>query len=100
MAQPAVYIETERRSVTPVIALQMPTHATERRFYGHLLTEMGAPFVSRATILELETQALRSLKRMDVKLLMLDEVHNILAGSAKEQRILLNMLRYISNELK
>lgn len=78
----------------------MPTHATERRFYGHLLTEMGVPFVSRATILDLETQALRSLKRMDVKLLMLDEVHDILAGSAKEQRILLNMLRYISNELK
>jgi hypothetical protein len=31
---------------------------------------------------------------------MLDEVHNILAGSAKEQRILLNTLRYLSNELK
>lgn len=58
------------------------------------------PFVPRATILDLETQALRSLKRMDVKLLMLDEVHNILAGSAKEQRVMLNTLRYLSNELK
>ena len=35
-----------------------------------------------------------------VKLLMLDEVHNILAGSAKEQRVMLNTLRYISNELQ
>jgi hypothetical protein len=99
-AHPAVYNAAERRSVTPVIALQMASHATERRFYGQLLIAIGVPFLPRATILDLETQALRSLKRMEVKLLMLDEVHNILAGSAKEQRILLNTLRYLSNELK
>lgn len=99
-AHPSVYNSVERRSICPVVALQMPSHATERRFYAHLLTEIGAPFFSRATILDLETQALRSLKRMDVRLLMLDEVHNILAGSAKDQRILLNTLRYIGNELK
>jgi hypothetical protein len=58
------------------------------------------PFVPRAKVLELAVQALRNLKRMEVKLLMLDEVHNLLAGSAKEQRILLNALRYISNELQ
>ena len=69
-------------------------------FYAHLLSEVGVPFFAHATILDLQTHALRSLKHMDVKLLMLDEVHNILAGSAKEQRILLNALRYISNELK
>lgn len=99
-ANPSVYSAAERRSVSPVVALQMPSHATERRFYAHLLSEVGVPFFSRATILDLETQALRSLRRMDVRLLMLDEVHNVLAGSAKEQRILLNTLRYISNELK
>ena len=99
-AHPSVYSETERRSVSPVVALQMPSHATERRFYGHLLTEIGVPFFPRATTFELEAQALRSLKRIEVKLLMLDEVHNILAGNAKEQRIVLNTLRYISNELK
>ena len=99
-ANPLVYNAAERRSISPVVALQMPSHGTERRFYAHLLSEVGVPFFARATILDLETQAFRSLKRMDVKLLMLDEVHNILAGSAKERRILLNMLRYISNELK
>jgi Bacterial TniB protein len=53
-----------------------------------------------ATILDLQIQALRSLKRMDVKLLMPDDVHNILAGSAKEQRVLLNTHHYLSNKLK
>ena len=99
-AHPAVYDANERRLVTPVLALQMASHATERRFYGQLLMSVGVPFAPRATVLELEVQALRNLKRMEVRLLMLDEVHNILAGTAREQRIVLNMLRYLSNELK
>ena len=99
-AHPSVYDARERRLLTPVLAMQMASHPTERRFYGQLLTTINVPFLPRATILDLETQALRSLKRMEVKLLMLDEVHNVLAGSAKEQRILLNTLRYLSNELK
>ncbi len=99
-AHPAIYDRGERRLISPVLALQMVSHATERRFYGQLLTAIGVPFVPRATVLEMEIQALRNLRRMEVRLLMLDEVHNILAGSAKEQRILLNMLRYVSNELQ
>src|SRR5579859_375667 len=99
-AHPATYNREERRLISPVLALQMASHATERRFYGHMLQAIGVPFVPRATVLELEVQTLRNLKRLEVKLLMLDEVHNLLAGSAKEQRVLLNMLRFISNELK
>ena len=60
------------------------------------LQAIGVPFVSRATVLELEAQALRNVKRNEVKLLMLDEVHNILAGSANEQGVMVNTLRYIS----
>jgi hypothetical protein len=99
-AHPASFDSADRRLVTPVLALQMSSHPTERRFYGQLLTTIGVPFAPRATVLDLETQALRNLRRMEVKLLMLDEVHNILAGSAKEQRIMLNLLRYLSNELQ
>jgi hypothetical protein len=99
-AHPVIYNREERRLISPVLALQMASHATERRFYGHILQTIGVPFVPRASVLELEIQTLRNLRRMEVKLLMLDEVHNVLAGSAKEQRILLNTLRFISNELQ
>lgn len=99
-AHPPTYNREECRLISPVLALQMASHATERRFYGHILQAIGAPFVPRATVLELEVQTLRNLKRTEVKLLMFDEVHNLLAGSAKEQRILLNTLRFISNELQ
>jgi len=40
-AHPAIYDRGDRRLVSPVLALQMASHATERRFYGQLLTAMG-----------------------------------------------------------
>ncbi len=98
-AHPPAYNVGERRMVAPVLALQMASHATERRFYGQLLMSIGVPFTPRATVMDLEVQVLRNLRRMEVKVLMLDEVHNILAGNAREQRIVLNTLRYLSNEL-
>lgn len=34
------------------------------------------------------------------QVLLIDEVHNILAGSYREQRIVLNTLRFLSNRLQ
>jgi hypothetical protein len=99
-ANPSAFNASKRQLIAPVVAMQMSSHPTERRFYSQLLHTIGVPFTPRSTLVELEIQALRNLKRMDVKLLMLDEVHNLLAGSAKEQRALLNLLRYLSNELQ
>jgi len=97
---PSRFNVDEGREVLPVLAIQMASRPTERRFYGHLLYEIGVPFGSRSTLVDLEIQALRNLKRMEVKVLLIDEVHNILAGTAGEQRVILNLLRYLSNELK
>lgn len=54
----------------------------------------------RAAVVELEQVALRLMRAMDVQVLLLDEVHNLLSGTFREQRIVLNTLRYISNELQ
>jgi hypothetical protein len=35
-----------------------------------------------------------------VRVLIIDEVHNVLAGSYREQRIVLNTLRFLSNRLQ
>ena len=40
------------------------------------------------------------MRAVDVQVIVLDEVHNILAGTFREQRVVLNTLRYLSNELK
>ena len=54
----------------------------------------------RATLLELEIKAIRLLKDSMVRVLVFDEVHNLLAGSPREQRVILQLFRHLSNELK
>jgi len=84
---------------TPVLALQMTGRPSERRFFAQLLATAGAPIRSRCDIVELEQTALRILRTIGVKVLVIDEAHNILAGPQREQRIILNTLRFLSNEL-
>jgi hypothetical protein len=85
---------------TPVVALQMSGKPSERRLYAQLLTALGAPHNPRATIVDLEQKPINLLKVAHVKVLVIDEVHNILCGSHREQRVVLNTLRYLSNEMK
>jgi hypothetical protein len=85
---------------TRVLALQMAGKPGERRLYAQILTALGAPQNPRAAVVDLEQVALRLMRAVDVHVLVLDEVHNILAGTFREQRIVLNTLRYLSNELR
>jgi hypothetical protein len=85
---------------TRVLAVQMAGKPGERRLYAHILSALGAPQGARATVVDLEQVALRLMRAVDVKILLLDEIHNILAGTFREQRVVLNALRYLSNELK
>ena len=85
---------------TRVLALQLAGKPNERRLYTQILSALGVPQNPRAAVVELEQVAIRLMRAMDVQVLLLDEVHNILAGTFREQRIVLNTMRYISNELQ
>ncbi len=85
---------------TPVLAMEMVSRPGERRFYGELLTVLGAPQSPRADITQMEQAALRIMDAIGVQVLVIDEVHNILAGTYREQRIVLNTLRFLSNRLQ
>ena len=84
---------------TPILLLQAPPAPDERRFHQHILASIGAPMWGRHTVSELEVRALGYLRDMDLKMFMIDEVHNLLAGSYREQRRFLNMLRFLANDL-
>jgi TniB protein len=72
----------------------------ERRLYAQILTALGAPHNPRAPIVGLEQATIRLLRAVGVQVLVIDEIHNIIAGSWREQRVLLNTLRFLSNEAK
>ena len=86
--------------IRPVIVVQMIPSPDEGRFYHRLLAVIGAPPPSRATLGQLETQVLRLLKEIDPRVLVIDEVQNLLAGTNREQRRMLNLLRFLGNELR
>lgn len=88
------------RLTTPVLAMEMTSRPGERRFYAELLTLLGAPQRPRADIAQMEQAALRIMEAIGVQVLVIDEVHNILAGTYREQRIVLNTLRFLSNRLQ
>ena len=86
---------------TPVLALEMAGKPGECRLYVQLLAALGLPpSSSKANVVDLEQSTLRLMRAIGVQVLVIDEVHNILAGSHREQRVVLNTLRYLSNELK
>lgn len=99
-AHPLSFDERSGIHHRPVIVVQMVASPDEGRFYHRLLSVIGAPPPSRATLGQLETQALRLLQETAPRMLVIDEVQNLIAGTYREQRRMLNLLRFLGNELR
>ena len=84
----------------PVLSISLCPKPGERRVYAQLLTSAGVNVRHAATLIELEVRALALLKQLKVRVIVIDEVRNLLAGSAREQRVMLQLFRHLSNELK
>ena len=93
-------ISLSDREQTPVLCMQMPPDPSPGRFYLALLTALGTPTRPRNRVHELEQQALMLLRATGVRMLIIDELHNVLAGRDNVRREFLNVLRFLGNELR
>jgi len=84
----------------PVLVVQMPSEPSVIRFYVALLVAMGAPLRPRPRLPEIEQLALALLRKVGVRMLVIDELHNVLAGNSINRREFLNLLRFLGNELR
>jgi len=84
----------------PVLKVQMPAGPDESRFYGAILEGLGFTHMIRERLPARQEAAVRTLRETNVRILVIDEVHNLLAGSRLQQRRLLNLLRWLGNELQ
>jgi len=89
----------ERGSTMPVLMVQAPPVPDEGRFYNAILTELYAPFRSSSRVDQRQLQVQRMLEAVGVRVLVIDEIHHVLAGTMSKQRHFLNVLKYLSNEL-
>jgi hypothetical protein len=39
-------------------------------------------------------------RQLEIRMLIIDEIHSILAGTYREQRIILNAIRFLANDLR
>jgi len=83
-----------------LLVVELAGRPSERRLFAQILAVLGAPQSPRATIAELERTTIRLLEDLGVQVLVLDEIHNVLAASWREQRVVFNTLRNLSNVLK
>jgi hypothetical protein len=88
------------REEIPVLVVQMPSEPSVIRFYTALLAALGAPLRARYRVADLEQAVLRLLRAAEVRVLVIDELHNVLGGSGDKRREFLNLLRYLGNELR
>jgi TniB protein len=84
----------------PVLVVQMPSGPDIKRFYSLLLHRMGIPSTTNPSLARLEDHALDMLETLAVRVLVIDEVHNLVAGPAGRMREVLHLLRFVGNELK
>lgn len=84
----------------PVMYMQMPPSPEESRFYDSMLNILKAPYRQRDSISRKQNQAITIMNNLGVKLLIIDEFHHMLIGHKTKQRLLLQSIKYLSNELR
>lgn len=86
-------------AIVPVMAIQYPESAKEG-VYPEILRKYNATPSSNAKPNQIRTDAINLLQTCGCRLLIIDEIHNLLEGSATAQRKGLNSIKYLMNELR
>lgn len=99
-AHPPTFCQVKGVDHRPVVVVQVPSEPIERDLYRELLASMGAPAMAGGTLAR-EKDVCRSLLRtVEAKMIILDEVNGMLAGTFRQQRIFLNAIRFLANDLR
>lgn len=84
---------------TRVASLQMPPEPLEKDFYDELLIALGAVVTVSSSMASVRSRGRTFARQFGLRLLIIDEIHAMLAGTFRQQRIFLNSLRFLANDL-
>jgi len=97
---PAVLDDDTKSLSNPVVMIQAPPEPDEKRFYNSILESLYAPVLTSEKIDSRQRRVISIFKSLNVQILIIDEIQHVLAGSPRKQRLFLNVIKYLSNELK
>jgi len=84
----------------PVLFVQAPPVPDEGRFYNAILELLFAPYKPSDRVDRKQYQAIKLMKAVGLRMLVIDEIHHILAGNLTRQKIFLNVIKFLGNELE
>ena len=97
---PSYTSENDDREIIPVLMVQMPASPTPIRFHAEILAALNSPVSTQGRTLQVESMSMRLLTGVGCRMLIIDELHNLLAATAQRQREMLNLLRFLGNALR
>ncbi|MEJ1977219.1 MAG: TniB family NTP-binding protein [Acetobacteraceae bacterium] len=98
-AHPAT-VDESGRVTDPVVLMQWPDKPDERSFWSAFLIAMSIPHRAAADPRQLKQQAIEAFIANRSRMLLIDEIHNILLGHALAQRQCLGLLKNLHNDLR
>ncbi|QNH62782.1 TniB family NTP-binding protein [Hymenobacter sediminicola] len=90
----------DEKMVRPVITVEAPPKPDEKQFYRRLLDQLNAPYRLADRMDRMERQVFHVMQHLNARMLIIDEIQNLLAGSSTSQRVFLNVLKGMANELQ
>lgn len=95
----APHLGADDRAVMPVVLMEMPEKPTDGLFWSDLLDALNVAHRPTAPVAANRDQALRVLEVIRCRMLVIDEVHNILQVGPAQQRQMLALIKTLSNRL-
>lgn len=83
----------------PVLMISMTGAREAKTLYNRLLAALDCPSAASCTGSDRERLALRLCRAADVRLLIVDEIQDILTSTARQQLIALDTIKFLMNEL-
>ncbi len=85
--------------IAPVICCEAPPVPSEAGFYAEILNVLFERVPPSSTEAK-RRRVIEVLGKVQTKVLIIDELHNVLAGSSVKQQNFFNMIKYLSNQLR
>lgn len=83
----------------PVLYVQAPPSPDERGLYNNILSLLFQRLKAAESTDQKRQRVISVLKQIDLGVIVIDEIHHLLAGPLLKQRNFLNVIKYLGNEL-
>lgn len=83
----------------PIIYFMAPTAPDEGKLYSLILNELCVPHKPTEKVMEKAKLVEHYLRKLNTRMILIDELHNALTGNLNKQRTFMNDLKQLSNKL-